>query len=143
MSGQNYLFLLSGITDFTKAETASEYGLFSDASLAPLPEGGEPIPSDYQIARLTYDQVLLGSEISNGGFGNGNAYASAKVAWTGEDLELPVITLIGAAEVTIPLGKPFNDPGATASDNIDGDLTSQILSDASDVVDIRTAGTYP
>ncbi|MEL0119720.1 MAG: DUF5011 domain-containing protein, partial [Opitutae bacterium] len=124
------------------AESATEYGLFSDASLAPLPEGGEPIPSDYQIARLTYDQVLLGSEIANGGFGNGNAYASAKLAWTGEDLELPVITLIGAAEVSIPLGKPFNDPGATASDNIDGDLTSQILSDASGVVDILTAGTY-
>ena len=136
-----YLFLLTGVTDFSKAESATEYGLFSDASLAALPKGAEPVPSDYSLPRLTYDQILLGSEIIGGGFGQGNAYAAAKVDWTGEDLEPPEITLLGEGETTLALGKPFSDPGATANDNIDGDITSQIINDADDVLDTRTAGT--
>ncbi|WP_299220391.1 DUF5011 domain-containing protein [uncultured Aquimarina sp.] len=52
----------------------------------------------------------------------------------------PVITLIGAPSFTIPLGSSYTDPGATALDNIDGDLTSQIVTTGN--VDLNTAGTY-
>ena len=42
---------------------------------------------------------------------------------TVNDGEFPVINLIGENPLNIPVGTTFNDPGATATDNIDGTLT--------------------
>ena len=39
----------------------------------------------------------------------------------------PVITLNGAASITVTRGGTFTDPGATANDPQDGDLTAQIV----------------
>ena len=39
------------------------------------------------------------------------------------DIDPPVITLTGDASVDTPSGSPYTDAGATAVDNIDGDLT--------------------
>ncbi len=50
--------------------------------------------------------------------------------------EGPVITLIGDATVTLNEGGAFNDPGATASDLQDGDLTDQIIVDSPVNVDV-------
>ena len=52
----------------------------------------------------------------------------------------PVITLIGANPLNLELGDAFVDPGATATDNLDGDVTASIQ--VSDDVDTSTAGTY-
>ena len=52
----------------------------------------------------------------------------------------PVITLIGAPTFNIPLGGSYTDPGATASDNVDGDLTSAIVTSGN--VDLNQEGTY-
>ena len=54
--------------------------------------------------------------------------------------EIPVITLIGDAEMTINVGDSFTDPGATATDVEDGDLTEFISTTG--VVNTTTAGTY-
>lgn len=43
------------------------------------------------------------------------------------DATKPVITLIGKALLTTKAGRPYVDPGATASDNVDGDITSRIV----------------
>ena len=56
------------------------------------------------------------------------------------DVTKPVITLSGDAEVSLELGAPYTDLGATASDNIDGDITSSIVTVNN--VDIYTVGTY-
>ncbi|WP_299440755.1 DUF5011 domain-containing protein [uncultured Aquimarina sp.] len=56
------------------------------------------------------------------------------------DNVVPVITLIGAPSFNIPLGGSYTDPGATASDNVDGDLTSAIVTTGN--VDLNTEGTY-
>jgi arylsulfatase A-like enzyme len=53
----------------------------------------------------------------------------------------PVITLIGDATVNMYVGDQFSDPGATANDAEDGDLTASIVV-GGDVVDSGTAGTY-
>ncbi len=53
----------------------------------------------------------------------------------------PVITLNGDAVVNVVVGGTFNDPGATASDAEDGDLTGAIVV-GGDVVDTDTPGTY-
>lgn len=44
-----------------------------------------------------------------------------------KDTVLPVITLTGPAEVDIFQGEVYVDAGATATDNIDGDITSSIV----------------
>ena len=60
-----------------------------------------------------------------------------------EDLDTtlpPVISLIGETTIYIDLGDAFSDPGATAEDNIDGDITASITT--SGTVDSSTLGTY-
>lgn len=52
----------------------------------------------------------------------------------------PVVTLVGAAALEIHVGDTFTDPGATAMDDIDGDLTTHII--VSGAVDTATAGLY-
>lgn len=42
------------------------------------------------------------------------------------DTEKPKITLKGDNPMTVELGSAFEDPGATATDNVDGDLTDKI-----------------
>ena len=56
------------------------------------------------------------------------------------DTTAPTITLKGDANMTIETGKTFTDPGYTAADNKDGDLTSKVT--VSGKVDTAKAGTY-
>ena len=56
------------------------------------------------------------------------------------DTTVPVITLLGENPVTIPVNTAYEDAGATALDNYDGDLTAKIVTVNS--VDTSTIGTY-
>jgi hypothetical protein len=56
------------------------------------------------------------------------------------DTVKPVITLNGSASMSIVQGSTFTDPGATASDDRDGNITSKIV--ASGTVNTATVGTY-
>ena len=57
------------------------------------------------------------------------------------DATIPVITLEGANPQSIELGTDYSELGATAEDNIDGDITNNIVIDASNV-DVDTVGDY-
>ncbi len=59
----------------------------------------------------------------------------------GEDTTPPVITLNGANPMEVRQGDIFTDPGATATDDVDGDITANIVIDDS-AVDTNTAGNY-
>lgn len=59
-----------------------------------------------------------------------------------EDTTAPEITLIGEAEITLMMGEAYNDSGATASDEKDGDITSDIQSSGIELVDTSKVGTY-
>lgn len=63
-------------------------------------------------------------------------YCNTNVA----DTVKPEITLLGANPINLTVGDVFTDPGATANDNIDGDITNRIHLKS----DINTAiaGTY-
>ena len=52
----------------------------------------------------------------------------------------PVITLIGSNPVNLTFGQMFTDPGATAFDSEDGNITSKIIKTGS--VNTNAAGTY-
>ncbi len=70
----------------------------------------------------------------------GNAAVEVTREVTVRDLAPPVITLRGSAKIITTIGIPFADPGATAPDNVDGDLSSQIV--VVNPVDVTTAGVY-
>jgi PKD repeat protein len=53
---------------------------------------------------------------------------------------LPVITLLGTNPMTLNIGDTFTDPGATATDKEDGDLTTKIVTIG--IVDTSKDGTY-
>jgi hypothetical protein len=57
-----------------------------------------------------------------------------------DDATPPVITLVGSAAVTVTRGNAYNDAGATATDNVDGDITANIVTVSN--VNTATAGTY-
>lgn len=56
------------------------------------------------------------------------------------DTEKPVISLNGNATINLTVGDTYNELGATATDNIDGNLTSSIV--ITGTVNTSTAGTY-
>ena len=57
------------------------------------------------------------------------------------DTTPPVITLNGASTINLTVGDAYVEQGATATDNIDGDITASIVI-GGDTVDTNTAGTY-
>lgn len=57
------------------------------------------------------------------------------------DTTAPAITLNGDAEINIPLNQTYTDLGATAMDDIDGDISGQIVADLS-ALDTTTEGSY-
>ena len=56
------------------------------------------------------------------------------------DIIPPTISLVGSSTINIKLDNTFTDPGATATDNIDGDITSSIIT--SGTVDTSSTGSY-
>ena len=58
-----------------------------------------------------------------------------------EDTVAPVITILGDNPVEVTRGDTYFDLGASALDDVDGDISQNILVDASGV-DMTTAGTY-
>jgi hypothetical protein len=71
--------------------------------------------------------------------GNAASQVSRTVNIT-PDVTIPVITLLGETEVSLELGSTYTDAGATAADNIDGDLTANIA--VVSTVDVDMVGTY-
>ena len=90
---------------------------------------------DYEIAT----QLVITAEASDGWWSD---MAQITINVTGVD-EIPVITLLGDAVVNVDVdpGGTYSDPGATAADSLDGDLTSSIVL-SGDVVNLKQAGSY-
>lgn len=57
------------------------------------------------------------------------------------DTTPPVITLLGENPVTLQAGAEYNDAGATATDNVDGNINASIVT-SGDTIDTDTLGTY-
>ena len=57
------------------------------------------------------------------------------------DTTAPVITLVGDAVVDLSVGDTYTEEGATATDNVDGDISANIVI-GGDTVDTNTAGQY-
>gem|GEM_PF-332424 len=66
---------------------------------------------------------------------------SVVIEGSGPDTTAPVISLIGSSNINLQLGDSYADQGATATDNIDGNLTSSIVV-GGDTVNTNAVGTY-
>ena len=71
---------------------------------------------------------------------SGNSAVEVTRTVTVQDTTAPILSLIGDASMSLELGETFNDPGATATDNYDGNITNNITISGS--VDVNSAGTY-
>ena len=90
-----------------------------------------------------YDFSMIGKQIAvNFGFTK-QRFVETDINYTGPTIDVmaPVITLLGDNPYTVTQGSEYTDPGATALDNIDGDVTLNIVADISDV-DTSTLGSY-
>jgi hypothetical protein len=90
---------------------------------------------------------IVDSVPADGNPGNDEAHAlltvldgAAPGGGPGADASSPVLTLNGASTVTITVGETYEDAGASALDEVDGDLTSRILVD--NPVDTNVIGRY-
>ena len=59
----------------------------------------------------------------------------------GVDTTPPVITLNGNAVINLSVGQSYIEPGATATDNVDGDISNNIII-GGDTVNTNTPGSY-
>ena len=70
---------------------------------------------------------------------NGNSFTTNRTIFY-DDPIAPEITLLGEPEITFTEGEAFTDPGCTATDNVDGDITANIV--VTGAVDHNVPGTY-
>jgi hypothetical protein len=102
--------------------------------------------SDVQGFRSVFDKCKRGL-LFNGGntIGAGVTYANGVngvgfFRITYSDTTAPIITLMGNDTILLPKGTVYTEPGATAFDNEDGDLTGAIQ--ITGTVDTSIPGTY-
>ena len=93
----------------------------------------DPVPID-DNSRNDDDRVAL--RVTDDGSGGGGDGGGGQIP----DGEAPVITLNGSSPITVAFGEVYDDPGATALDADDGDLTSEIVVD--NPVDTAVIGHY-
>lgn len=82
------------------------------------------------------DLLLAGPEQPSVGFYRNDGFGRFGPG----DVNAPVITLVGPERVELKVGESFVDPGATASDDIEGDVSGRVQ--ASGAVDTAVVGTY-
>ncbi len=71
---------------------------------------------------------------------HGNTGSGERKVIVTSDTTTPTITLLGSNPFYVMLGETFTDPGATAYDSLDGDLSDKIV--VTGTVDTSIAGTY-
>ena len=91
------------------------------------------------VSEKTY-VTIVGQGSWDGFTAYGNLYSLQVVKNSEFDNVVPVIALIGGSTFYLERGTSFVDPGATATDNFDGDITGSISS--SNNININTDGTY-
>ena len=96
-------------------------------------------PVTLYVVPLTAKSDFAGEMLAFSGY-SAPGYTLVAADITIVKAEAPVITLLGNAEVSLELGSTYTDTGATAVDNIDGDITANIA--VVSTVDVNTVGTY-
>lgn len=121
-------------------------------TLTPDPPEGPPAGLPYQEAGYTatdnFDGDITDRVVRTETIGlvtyavldsSGNpAYAQREIPIV--DTTPPVITLTGSSDITVSVAQGYEEPGYSAQDNLDGDLTKSVAVEGT--VDRLTPGTY-
>lgn len=96
---------------------------------------------------VTYEPTTYnsGSQTITADYGGDSGFSSStgNTSLIINDVNDPVITLVGSSTINLNKGDTYTEQGATASDTEDGDLTGSITSStAPSAVDTNTPGTY-
>ncbi|MBL4644665.1 MAG: DUF5011 domain-containing protein, partial [Candidatus Pacebacteria bacterium] len=98
------------------------------------------------VAPLAQDATNTFTAYSTDASGNTSAVSNSRVITeaTVADTTAPTITLLGQNPITLTVGDTFNDPGATANDDVDGDISGSITfgGTIADGFVTTTAGTF-
>ena len=73
-------------------------------------------------------------------YDSSNNFKSKSISIIHEDKDLPIISLNGNSKMYVSLNSSFSDPGFSAYDNCDGDITSNVSVEGS--VDTSSIGDY-
>lgn len=71
---------------------------------------------------------------------NAEAAVDANATVTVVDMTAPTLSLLGASDITVVQGQQYTEPGVSATDNVDGDLSAEVSISGS--VDVSTVGSY-
>ncbi|MFS0862191.1 immunoglobulin-like domain-containing protein [Fredinandcohnia sp. 179-A 10B2 NHS] len=118
---------------------ATGYRIFQDGE--PIGEVGSDVTT-YEVTGLTVGQTYEFSvkgilEIDDELV---DSVLELSATQTVVDVQAPVVTLIGDNPIIIGHGSEFVDPGAKATDDVDGDLTDKVA--VTGTVDTNTPGEY-
>ncbi|WP_285384220.1 DUF5011 domain-containing protein [Vibrio sp. B181a] len=91
------------------------------------------------LATLAVSSLLSGC---GGGGGSDSTPAAKPPIENKKDETPPVITLEGGNSITVYLGNVFEDPGYSATDNVDGDISKRVKVSDYKQIDTGTVGTY-
>jgi PKD repeat protein len=124
--------------DFTDA---NERVLFDSASTAQILTANVSIPANVLKGETRMRVAVSRANLTTEPCGPVvvGEFEDYKVTIGADDLA-PVITLIGNPTPSVEVGYGYTDSGATAFDNVDGNITSKIVVTGS--VDTLTVGTY-
>ena len=134
---------IDGWTDVVGINAAGVHQVYLGSSGGGLTLDAEQIVSDGMVRGLlidfnsdqSLDLIMIGREA-----GVLEIHANNGIGRLGlGDRIAPSLQLLGETNVSIPAGQPYADPGATATDDIDGDITEQI--EVSGSVNPNSVGT--
>jgi MYXO-CTERM domain-containing protein len=114
---------------------------YTDAGVVALDEvDGDVTASITTVNPVDVDTVGTYTVTYSVADASGNVAVKTRTVVITTDTTIPVITLLGEAAVSLEQGTGYNDAGARASDVVDGEITSSIIT--VNPVDVSTVGTY-
>ena len=92
--------------------------------------------------RIRWSHLITAAEDASGQFTGFNARFVLEGIATVNDAQAPVLTLNGSANACAVAGQPYNDAGASCIDDIDGNLSSSVVTTPANpnTIDTSTAG---
>ena len=119
-------------------------GTFTDPGATATDEVDGDLTANIVVGGDTVDEGTAGTYVITYNVSDtaGNAATErTRTVIVAADIVKPVITLLGDATVNLTVGDTYTEEGATASDDVDGDISANIVV-AGDAVDVNTAATY-
>ncbi len=129
--------------DFTDSGEAYDLGNISNVANGALPTLSISIPASAQLGstrmRVSARYNSNPTSCQTNFDGEVEDY-TVNVQGSGPDIVKPVITLNGASTINLNVGQTYTELGATATDNVDGNITANIATTGT--VNTAVAGTY-